>query len=125
MERYDINKDWAHSGVITAGDFVFTGYCAGNADGNLEEQINGALDNLEERLKIVQLTLSDVVRIDALFSNIWDIPTMEKVFKTRFGGKYPVRKSSQTAFAHESLLFQLDAIAYKASTCQKDKNSVK
>jgi hypothetical protein len=42
---------------------------------------------------------------------------MEKVFKERFNGKYPARKSIQTEFAHvggqEGLLFQLDAIAFK------------
>jgi len=47
----------------------------------------------------------------------WNIPVMEKVFKERFNGKYPARKSIQTEFAHvggqEGLLFQLDAIAYK------------
>ena len=63
------------------------------------------------------LTLASVVKIDALFRDIWDIPVMEKVFKKRFNGKYPARKSIQTEFAHvggqNGLLFQLDAIAYK------------
>jgi hypothetical protein len=42
---------------------------------------------------------------------------MEKVFKERFNGKYPSRKSIQTEFAHSGgqngLLFQLDAIVFK------------
>jgi hypothetical protein len=38
---------------------------------------------------------------------------MEKVFRERFNGQYPVRKSIQTDFAHKSIEFQLDAIAYK------------
>ncbi len=42
---------------------------------------------------------------------------MEEIIKERFNGKYPVRKSIQTEFAHrggsEGLLFQLDATAYK------------
>lgn len=38
---------------------------------------------------------------------------MERVFKERFGNNYPTRKSIQTEFAHQGLLFQLDAIAYK------------
>lgn len=41
---------------------------------------------------------------------------MEKVIKERFNGKYPVRKSIQTEFAHTGgqggLLFQADAVAY-------------
>ena len=61
--------------------------------------------------------MDSVVKIDAIFKNIWDIPVMEKVFKERFNGKYPARKSIQTEFAHADedgvLLFQLDAIAFK------------
>lgn len=43
-------------------------------------------------------------------------PIMEKVIKERFHGKYPVRKSIQTEFAHtggeSGLQFQVDGIAY-------------
>ena len=39
-----------------------------------------------------------------------------KVIKERFNGKYPVRKSIQTEFAHiggeKGLKFQADAVAY-------------
>lgn len=62
IERFDVNEEWAHSGVIRAGNLVF---------------------------------LKD---------------------KARFHGKYPVRKSIQTEFAHvggaDGLLFQLDGIAF-------------
>jgi len=115
--RHDVNEEWAHSGVVEAGDFIFINYCAGNIGQPVESQINGALDHLSERLSAVGLTLDSVVKIDALFRDIWDIPVMEKVFKERFNGKYPARKSIQTAFAHvggqNGLLFQLDAIAFK------------
>lgn len=30
--RKDISKQWAHSGIVIAGDLVFTSYCVGNAD---------------------------------------------------------------------------------------------
>lgn len=30
IERFDINEEWAHSGIIRAGDFCFINYCAGN-----------------------------------------------------------------------------------------------
>ncbi len=115
--RYDVNEEWAHSGVIEAGGFIFIGYCTGNIGQPVENQINGALDHLAKRLGMVGLTFQSVVKIDALFRDVWDIPIMEKVFKERFHGTYPVRKSIQTNFAHkggpEGLLFQLDAIAYK------------
>jgi hypothetical protein len=48
-----------------------------------------------------------------LFKNIWDIPIIEKVIKKRFDKKYPARKSIQTKFAGDGILFQSDAIAYK------------
>ncbi|OGO06936.1 MAG: enamine deaminase RidA [Chloroflexi bacterium RBG_13_56_8] len=115
--RHDVNEGWAHSGIIEAGDFVSVGYCVGNIGQPIEAQINGAFDHLANRLKIIGLTLESVVKMDALFRDIWDIPVMEKVIKERFNGKYPVRKSIQTEFAHiggpGGLKFQLDAIAYK------------
>ena len=116
IERYDINEDWAHTGIIKVGDFCFLNYCVGNVGGTIEQQINGAFDEMEKRLALVDLTLENVVQMDCLFRDIWNIPVMEKVIKERFSGKYPVRKSIQTEFAHvggeNGLLFQADAIAY-------------
>lgn len=116
IERYDVNEDWAHSGMIKAGDFCFLNYCVGNVGGTIEQQINGAFDEMERRLAMAGLTLENVVQMDCLFRDIWNIPVMEKVIKERFKGRYPVRKSIQTEFAHaggeNGLLFQMDAIAY-------------
>ena len=28
--RHDINEEWAHSGTVEAGDYVFINYCVGN-----------------------------------------------------------------------------------------------
>ena len=28
--RHDVNEEWAHSGIVEAGDFVFINYCVGN-----------------------------------------------------------------------------------------------
>ena len=110
--RLDINEEWAHSGIIKAGDFCFLNYCVGNIGGTIEEQINGAFDEMEKRLALVGLGLENVVQMDCLFRDIWDIP----VIKERFNGKYPVRKSIQTEFAHKGgengLQFQADAVAY-------------
>ncbi|MCK9526747.1 MAG: Rid family hydrolase [Limnochordia bacterium] len=117
IRRSDINEEWAHAGIVEAGDFVFVSYCVGNIGQSVESQINGAFDHLIERLKTVGLGLDAVVKMDCLFRDIWDIPVMEKVIKERFDGNYPVRKSIQTEFAHrggqEGLQFQLDAVAFK------------
>ena len=94
----------------------FLNYCAGNVGQLIEAQVNGAIDEMEKRLAMVGLTLENVVQMDCLFRDVWNIPVMEKVIKARFHGKYPVRKSIQTEFAHvggaEGLLFQLDGIAF-------------
>lgn len=115
--RGDVNEEWAHSGYLLAGDFVFLSYCVGNIGKSIEEQINGALDNMEERLSKVNLKLSDVVKPDVLMRDVWNIPITGKVFKERFRGKYPARKTIQTNFAHaggpDGLQVQIDGIAYK------------
>lgn len=117
ITRGDVNEEWAHSGIVEAGDFVFISYCVGNIGQPIENQINGAFDHLNQRLKSIGLTLESVVKIDCLFRDIWNIPVMEEVVKERFRGKYPARKSLQTEFAHsggqDGLLFQLDAIAFR------------
>ncbi len=114
--RHDLNEEWAHAGMVEAGDFVFVSYCVGNIGQPIEAQVNGAFDHLAGRLESIGLTLESVVKFDALFRDVWDIPVMEKVIKERFNGKYPARKSIQTEFAHrggsDGLKFQLDAIAY-------------
>ncbi|HGY2253190.1 TPA: RidA family protein [Klebsiella oxytoca] len=113
--RHEINESWEISGVVESCGLVFVSYCIGNIGKPIEEQINGAFDNLSERLNTIGLTLESVVKIDALFRDVWNIPLMEKVMRQRFNGHYPARKSIQTEFAHAGgatgMLFQLDAIA--------------
>ena len=114
--RKDINEEWAHAGIIKAGDFCFLNYCAGKVGGTVEEQINDAFDEMERRLALFDLTLKNVVHMDCLFRDVWNIPIMEQVIKERFDGAYPTRKSIQTEFAHrggtDGLHFQVDAVAY-------------
>ena len=119
IKRSDVYEENAYSGIVEAGDFVFINFCVGNLGQSIEKQINGAMDQLIKRLESIGLTLDSVVKLDCLFRDVWNIPIMEKVFKERFNGKYPARKSIQTEFAHNGgengngLLFQLDAIAFK------------
>lgn len=91
-------------------------FCTGNIGQPIEDQINGAFDEMERRLGLVGLSLEAVVKMDCLFRDVWNLPILEKVIKERFNGKYPARKSIQTEFAQdggpEGLLFQVDGIAY-------------
>lgn len=117
LERHGVLEELALSLAVEAGDFVYCSFCVGNVGQGVEAQVNGALDELTRRLDELGLGLRDVVQVDALFRDIWDIPVMEQVFRERFQGAYPARKSIQTEFAHiggaEGLQFQLDAVAYR------------
>ena len=33
IQRYDVSEQWAHSGIIKAGNLCFVGYCVGNIGG--------------------------------------------------------------------------------------------
>lgn len=117
IERYGVNEDCAWSQMVIAGDYIFLNFCVGNVGQPIEAQVNGALDDMENRLKEINLTLEAVVKVDVLLRDAWNIPLMEKVFKERFKGKYPARKTIETNFAHvggaDGLHVQIDAIAYK------------
>ena len=110
-------NDCAYSEVVAAGDWVYLNFCVGNVGESVEAQVHGALDNMEERLALVGLTLESGVKVDVLMKDPWNIPAMEKVFAERFKGKYPARKTIATEFAHKGgengLQVQIDAIAYR------------
>ena len=117
IRRSDISEEYAYSGIVEAGDFVFLSFCVGNVGGTPAEQVEGALNDMERRLTLVGLTLRHVVKMDVLLRDPWDIPQMEEVFKRRFAGAYPARKTIATEFAHaggkDGLKVQIDAIAYR------------
>ncbi len=115
IERLETDEFWADSTVIKAGDFVFVGYCMGNEGGTIQEQINGAIDTLEKRLKLAGLTLESVVKMDCMFRNIGDLDYLADILRERFQGKYPTRKAFTTDFLREGMSFQIDAIAYRAN----------
>ena len=111
--RHEINEEWAHTGIVEAGDFVFISYCMGNEGQSIENQINGAFDILNDRLKLIGLTLESVVKMDCLFKDIMDLSLLGGIIKERFNGKYPARKAFETKFIREGINFQIDAVAFK------------
>ena len=121
IKRQSIDKAFAdqcaYSEIVEAGDFVFLTFCVGNIGQPVEAQVNGAIDNMRARLGKVGLTLESVVKVDVMMKDPWNIPIMEKVFKERFNGAYPARKTISTEFAHQGgidgLQVQIDAIAYR------------
>ena len=113
INRIETDDFWADSTIIEAGNFVYTSYCMKNEGEPIENQINGAIDVLEERLKKVGLGLDSVVQMDCLFANIEDLNALPGVLKNRFKGKYPARKAYETKFIREGIKFQIDAVAFK------------
>lgn len=79
--------------------------------------MNGAVDNMSDRLQSIGLTLDSVVKVDVMLRDPWNLPILEEVFQKRFKGKYPARKTIETEFAHrggpDGLEVQIDAIAYR------------
>jgi enamine deaminase RidA (YjgF/YER057c/UK114 family) len=121
IKRHSINRELADecawSEVVEAGDFVFLTFCVGNYGQSVEAQVHGALDDMSARLAKVGLALDSVVKVDVMMRDPWNIPIMERVFKERFKGAYPARKTIATMFADKGgeggLHIQIDAIAYK------------
>ena len=113
IKRTETSEEWAHSGIVEAGDYVFISYCMGNEGQSIENQINGAFDILGERLGLIGLTLESVVKMDCLFKDIADLSFLAKIIKERFVEKYPARKAFETKFIRDGISFQIDAIAFK------------
>lgn len=117
IKRHGTHEDYAYSSYVEAGDFVFLNFCVGNIGQSVEMQVEGALDQMNQFLGEIDLTLESVVQVNVLLRDVWNIPIMEEVFKRRFKGKYPARKTISTEFAHvggpNGLEVQIDGIAFK------------
>lgn len=117
IKRHNISEENAWAETVEAGNFVFLGFCVGNVGQSVEAQVHGALDDMCRRLETVGLALNSVVKVDVMLKDPWNIPVMEKVFRERFKGQYPARKTISTEFAHrgglEGLQVQMDAVAYR------------
>lgn len=79
ISRYEISAENARCGFVRAGDFLFLSFRVGNVVESVERQIDGALDNMSERLPAVNLTLDSIVKDDVILRDVWDIPVMEEV----------------------------------------------
>ena len=48
--RNDINEENTYSGYVETGEFIFLSFCVGNVGESLEKQVDGALDDMSDRL---------------------------------------------------------------------------
>ncbi len=51
--RSDVNEEWAHSGIVEAGDFVFINYCVGNIGQPIENQSRQNLLIVVEKMDFI------------------------------------------------------------------------
>ena len=88
---------------------------------NILEEMNSLLQNSRKAFMSSNSYLVDRDQLMDMMEDLrsslpGEIEQAKKVIKERFNGKYPVRKSIQTEFAHvggpDGLLFQIDGIAY-------------
>ena len=109
--RADVDGDRASSGIVRAGGFCFLTRCVGDPDGTLEDQVNGAFDDMERRLAAVGLAADSVVRLDCVFRDLGDVPAAARAMRERFRGRYPATRCLQGEI-EGGVSFQADAVAW-------------
>lgn len=116
-------EGWANVGLplnfgVSAGDYVFvSGLVATNEDGSfvtgsVEDEVNGAIDRIEEVMKAAGGSLSDVVKVTAYLSNALLFKQFNEVYATRFGPVMPARATLIVGFAHPDVRVEIEAIGY-------------
>ena len=91
---------------VRAGDLLFvSGQIAtspGGAPliGDLDAQVNGALDNLEATLSAAGATLHQVAKVSAFLSNAVLFAPLNEIYSSRFGQAPPARTTLVVNFGH-------------------------
>jgi len=124
MEKQIIKTDQAPAAIgpyeqgIRAGEFVFTsGQIAldpatGNfIQGEIEEETELTIKNLEAILKAAGLTLQDVVRTTVYLADLDHFARMNKVYERFFSASKPARACVQVAALPKGAKIEMDAIA--------------
>ncbi|WP_366208747.1 RidA family protein [Klebsiella pneumoniae] len=79
--RHEVNESLAISGVVETRGLVFVSYCLGNIGKPIEEQINGAFDNLSERLKegankqVISSQADSLIKISRIWADFFPANT--------------------------------------------------
>ncbi len=102
-----------------AGDYVFvagqgpldpqTGKLEGNT---VEEQTRQTLENIKAILQAAGASMSDVVKVTAILTDLSNFKPMNEVYKTFFSEPFPARICYGAALALPNMLVEIDAIAY-------------
>ncbi len=121
-----INKgaksDLPFSPAIQVGDLV---YISGQASvdpntgkiisGTIEEQIDRSINNVNNILNSINLSLDNVINVKAYLAYEEDIKIYNKIYKNFFFAPYPSRTTIVNALP-SFLKFEIDCIAYAIKT---------
>lgn len=113
IKKVDIDQqDYPYSSYVVAGDFIFTSIRSGSGK-TLREQANDSIKDLEKMLSHENITLDNVVKVTVTFKKGENFEDIKDVFKEHFKNGFPARNTIVVdQFLGDSILFQIDAIAY-------------
>ena len=110
---------YPYSPGTRGGNMVYTsGQVAWGTDGNIvgigdiEAQTRQTLDNVGAVLKEGGADRSDVLKCNVYLKDMKDFQKMNKIFKEIFPDNPPARTTVQTPMAEESMLVEIEAVAY-------------
>jgi len=108
-----------YSQGFKAGDFIFvsgqgpldpqTGRIQGDT---IEEQTRKTLDNIKGILQAGGASMTDVVKVTVILTDLSNFRPMNEVYKTFFAEPFPVRITYGAGLALPDMLVEIDAIAY-------------
>ncbi len=102
-----------------AGDFIFvsgqgpldpqTGRIQGDT---IDEQTRKTLDSIKGILQAGGASMTDVVKVTVILTDLSNFRPMNEVYKTFFAEPFPVRITYGAGLALPDMLVEIDAIAY-------------
>ncbi len=107
-----------YSQAIRIGDFIYTsGQIALNPDsmemmnGDIEQETEWVLKNIEAILKADGLSLAHVIKTTVYLTDLGDFSRMNQVYETFFKQTKPARACVQVAALPKGAKIEIDAIA--------------
>ncbi len=110
---------YPYSPGARGGNMVYTaGQVAWGSDGNIvgvgdiEAQTRQTLNNVEAVLREGGATWSDVLKCNVYLKDMRDFQRMNGIFSEIFPDNPPARTTVQTPMAEETMLVEIEAVAY-------------
>jgi len=107
-----------YSQAIRAGDFLFiSGQIPLNPqsrkiEGNIKEQTERVIKNIEAILKAENSSLEDVVKVTVYLKDLKEFGEMNEIYERYFGNSKPARVTAEVSGLPRNARIEMDAIAY-------------